>query len=97
MLAGDFNGTELSPEIQKIKRLRFQDVSPVKKEDGRGYGTKRSKDQKTASITLDYIFAGIEYYSFDPNKVEKELELIPPEYDVETSDHYPVVSKFPLL
>lgn len=95
-LAGDFNGTEVSTEIQKLKRMRFQDVSPIKGADGRGSGTKRSKGEKRASITLDYIFAGIEYYAFDPLKMREKTEQCPPVYEVQTSDHFPVVARFSL-
>ncbi|OEU67007.1 MAG: hypothetical protein BA867_05120 [Desulfobacterales bacterium S5133MH16] len=46
LLAGDFNGTEISPEIQKLKRMRFQDVSPIEDAVGSGSGTKRIRGKK---------------------------------------------------
>lgn len=91
-LAGDFNATENSLEIEKIKRLNFLDLCPDK-----GSGTKRKKSCRNAALTLDYIFAGPAYYAFDPHAVKRELKKTsrPPLYEVNVSDHYPIVAMFP--
>ncbi|MCG6878877.1 MAG: endonuclease/exonuclease/phosphatase family protein [Deltaproteobacteria bacterium] len=93
-LAGDFNATEDSLEIAKIKRLNFLDLCPDK-----GTGTKRGKRGQKAVLTLDYIFAGPAYYAFDPQTVKQLLEETsqPPLYDITVSDHYPIIAKFPVL
>jgi endonuclease/exonuclease/phosphatase family metal-dependent hydrolase len=92
-LAGDFNATENSLEIEKLKRLNFLDLCLDK-----GAGTKRGKNRLSAALTLDYIFAGPAHYAFDPQTVESALEKTshPPVYDTTVSDHYPLVAKFPL-
>jgi endonuclease/exonuclease/phosphatase family metal-dependent hydrolase len=91
-LAGDFNATENSLEIEKMKRLNFLDLCPDK-----GSGTKRGKNGRSAALTLDYIFAGPAYYAFDPRKVKRLLIKTsqPPLYEIAVSDHYPIVAKFP--
>ena len=92
-LAGDFNATENSLEIEKIKRLNFLDLCLDK-----GAGTKRGKDSANAALTLDYIFAGPAYYAFDPNVVKQMLETAgkPPLYEITVSDHYPIMARFPI-
>jgi len=91
-LAGDFNATEDSLEIAKVKRLNFLDLCLEK-----GAGTKRKKNGRNAALTLDYIFAGPAYYAFDPHAVKRLLEETsqPPLYKVNVSDHYPIVARFP--
>ncbi len=91
-LVGDFNATEDSLEIARIKRLNFLDLCPDK-----GTGTKRGKNGKNAALTLDYIFAGPAYYAFDPQAVKQLLKKTsrPPLYEVTVSDHYPIVATFP--
>ncbi len=90
-LAGDFNATENSPEIAKMKRLNFVDLCPDK-----GSGTKRGKRGGSAALTLDYIFAGPAYYAFDPHSVIRHLEETsrPPLDDITVSDHYPIIASF---
>jgi len=92
-LTGDYNATEDSLEIAKLKRLNFMDLCPRK-----GTGTKCSRGNLNAALTLDYIFAGPAYYVFDPAKVKRFLARTgrEPLYDVTTSDHYPIIARFPL-
>ena len=86
ILGGDFNATPDSIEMIKLNSMNFMDLCPSK-----GTGTKRSKisNKKEGALTVDYIFAGSKYYSFDPNIVEKELTNEIPLYDIITSDHFP--------
>ncbi|GBC63822.1 hypothetical protein DENIS_4820 [Desulfonema ishimotonii] len=104
ILGGDFNATPDSDEIGKIRQMNFMDLC----EDARGTGSKRSKYGHRASITVDYIFAGPQYFAFDPHQVRRKLrqfrESDPqpcygPIYadNIESiSDHYPVLACFPL-
>lgn len=104
ILAGDFNATEDSEEIAKIKRMNFMDLC----QDVRSRGTKRSKNGEPGGITVDYIFAGPQYYSFDPFVVENRLKEFtfmdapPPRGPIygdhidAVSDHYPVFAWFPM-
>jgi len=91
-LVGDFNATEDSLEIEKMKRLNFLDLCLEK-----GAGSKRGKNGRNAVLTLDYIFAGPAYYAFDPHSVKRLLAKTsqPPLYKVNVSDHYPIVARFP--
>ncbi len=93
-LVGDFNATEDSLEIEKMKRLNFLDLCLLK-----GAGTKRGKNGPSAALTLDYIFAGPAYYAFDPHAVRRSLKETsqPPVYNVNVSDHYPIVARFPWI
>lgn len=87
-LVGDFNATPSSEEITRIKRRNFTSLC-------RGY-TKRSKDGGAPMITVDYIFAGPKYYSFNPKYVNDNLEKIDPMINIIESDHVPIVAKFPI-
>ena len=91
-LAGDFNATESSLEIEKMKRLNFLDLCLDK-----GAGTKRGKNGQNAALTLDYIFAGPAHYAFDPQSVNRLLKKtsLTPIYEITVSDHYPIIAKFP--
>ena len=103
ILAGDLNATPESDELTKIRRMNFMDLCG----DAKGTGTKRSKYDHQASITVDYIFAGPQYFAFDPHLVRQKLtELrqnsphLPygPVYAAsieKVSDHYPVLARFP--
>lgn len=86
ILGGDFNATPDSMELLKLKSLNFLDLCPNK-----GSGTKRSKDstRQAGDLTVDYIFAGIKYYAFNPYLIEKELSQEEPSYEVTSSDHFP--------
>lgn len=104
ILAGDFNAAPDSDEISRIRRMNFMDLC----ENSGGTGTKRSKRGDQASITVDYIFAGPQYFAFDPNELRERLKTCktggnaPPcgpvyHFGVETvSDHYPVFAWLPL-
>ena len=92
-LTGDYNATEDSLEIAKLKRLNFLDLCPRK-----GTGTKYGRGSMNAALTLDYIFAGPAHYAFDPAKIKQFLTRTggEPLYDVTASDHYPIIARFPL-
>ena len=85
IIAGDFNCTPASPEIAKMKRLRFVDLN-----DDKGDGTK-------AGMCLDYIFAGPDYYALDHALVESQCKLNPSAMDSGgVSDHSPVFAQLPV-
>lgn len=87
ILAGDFNATPNSVEIQTLEEMSFMDISPVK-----GLGTKRKKSNDHPSITVDYIFAGPTYHAFDPQELSEKMYRCEPDYRPSTSDHYPVIA-----
>lgn len=87
ILAGDFNATPDSEELQKLQEMSFLDIAPVK-----GLGTKRKKSHNYPTITVDYIFAGPTYHAFDPNQILQNLSNHEPDYRCVSSDHYPVIA-----
>ncbi|MFI5329709.1 MAG: endonuclease/exonuclease/phosphatase family protein [Desulfobaccales bacterium] len=93
ILAGDFNFTPESLEYETIIRRNFIDVNKF----GKGTGTKAKGRKNPATLTLDYIFAGPKFISFDPIITEESIKRNPiPFYEVEISDHYPIFAKIPL-
>jgi endonuclease/exonuclease/phosphatase family metal-dependent hydrolase len=99
IVAGDFNCTEESAEYEYIRRLNFVDTVPeAGKQTAWGRGTKASGEGKTPTLTLDYIFAGPQFVSFDPaitgefgqNKVIRDPRI-------RASDHYPLASSINLI
>jgi endonuclease/exonuclease/phosphatase family metal-dependent hydrolase len=91
-LAGDFNATPDAPEISTISRMNFARLC---NEDP----TKRSRRGGDASIKVDYIFVGPKYYAFDPcvlqqgNDANQGYQILK---DIGSSDHYPIVARFPI-
>lgn len=89
VLAGDFNCTQDSSEIQKIERMNFLDIVPTK-----GTGTKKKGlEASEATITLDYIFAGPKYIAFDPDYVQKGIKNNAVVRHIHVSDHFPLYGK----
>jgi endonuclease/exonuclease/phosphatase family metal-dependent hydrolase len=92
ILCGDFNFIPESEEYQLIKRMNFVDGNPQK-----GTGTKGSGFGSKATITCDYIFAGLKFTSLDPLVIDEFIDANPkPDYDITVSDHYPLFAKIPL-
>lgn len=94
VLAGDFNCLPDAPEIRKLERMNFIDLNPNK-----GGGTKgKGFPVETATIAVDYIFAGPAYYALDPFQVRQAAAQNPlPFYYVKLSDHFPLMAKLPLV
>ena len=106
LLCGDFNFTENSHEYNYIIRRNFVDTTPPsRREDiiwqhGRSVehkGTKASGSGNPATLTLDYIFAGPKYVSFDPLFSVKRMHDNRVDHNITSSDHYPLISKIPLF
>ena len=104
ILAGDFNFTEESEEYQYIKRRNFIDTVEEKEGHLGGRlvkGTKASGVGNPPTLTLDYVFAGPMFVSFDPmlkkvgvalSRVIYEIPGANPPALTDVSDHYPVLS-----
>jgi hypothetical protein len=89
ILCGDFNFTPDGDEYQYIQRRNFVDVL-------KGLGpTKASGYDNAASLTLDYIFAGPKFISYDEvrigSKVAGDIDQ-----KIMCSDHRPMYARIPL-
>ena len=92
ILCGDFNFTPESLEYERLKRMNFVDLNPVK-----GKGTKGKGFGSQATITCDYIFAGPKYISLDSLIIGDSVRgNPPPDYAMKVSDHYPLFAEIPL-
>jgi endonuclease/exonuclease/phosphatase family metal-dependent hydrolase len=107
LLCGDFNFTENSLEHEFILRRNFIDTTPPNRRvkrlvDNHGNtishnGTKTSGAGNPATLTLDYIFAGPKFVALDPLFTDNEMLDNIVEHNVSSSDHYPIISKIPLV
>ncbi|HTW91430.1 MAG TPA: endonuclease/exonuclease/phosphatase family protein [bacterium] len=91
ILVGDFNFTESSEEYEWIGRMNFLDAIP----DKHG-GTKSRGVGSVATTTLDYIFAGPKFISFNPVIAQQAVERGLVEHRIEDSDHFPCLAAIPL-
>ncbi len=105
LLCGDFNFTENSDEYDYIMRRNFIDTTPghrriaVTHHDGvttKHSGTKTSGAGNPATLTLDYIFAGPKFVTFDPLFTDAVMDDNRIDHNIKSSDHYPIISKIPL-
>ncbi|NQT39426.1 MAG: endonuclease/exonuclease/phosphatase family protein [Planctomycetes bacterium] len=95
ILAGDFNFTEESDEYMYIKRRNFIDTVPdIGKVSPYGRGSKAKGVKADPTLTLDYVFAGPKFVSFDPVIEETGIgqNRVMHEHKYRASDHYPVLS-----
>lgn len=93
ILAGDFNCTPDSPEIQKIERMNFIDMNPDKGQGSKGQGFPENR----AEITVDYIFAGPRHHVFETKSLQTVIQNnSTPLYHLTGSDHYPVLAEVPV-
>ncbi len=95
ILSGDFNFTPESTEYELIKKMNFMDLILS---DNKGKGTKAKGVGNAATLTLDYIFAGPKFISFDPIITEPKLRgnMVIDNNAVRVSDHYPMVAEIPI-
>jgi endonuclease/exonuclease/phosphatase family metal-dependent hydrolase len=93
LLAGDLNATINSAEVLKFTQNNFARICSDK-------ASKRPTNiefkAKKATIKVDYIFAGPLYYACQPSEIKKAKASYNVIYDLDISDHYPIVAKFPL-
>ena len=89
IMGGDFNATQDSPEITKIQQMNFSRLCT-------DAPTKRGKKGNTPTIKVDYFFAGPSYYAFDPGILSKNKEEYYINYELNISDHYPIIARFPV-
>ena len=87
ILAGDFNFTPNSREYETIQKMHFMDVVPVK-----GSGTKSRGLGNMAALTVDYVFAGPESISMNPEGIRNNHVF----HQIKVSDHYPMYAKITL-
>jgi len=94
VLGGDFNCMPQSSEIAAMEQMNFIDLNPHK-----GSGTKGSTVPiETATIALDFLFAGPAYYSLDPYLAKIATENNPlPLKQYRVSDHFPVLADVPIV
>lgn len=91
ILAGDFNFTGESREYRYITNLNFMDMIKHK-----GGGTKAKGLGKSATLTLDYVFAGPKYISLDPLITLISADNNRVHHDVRVSDHLPMTATIPI-
>ncbi|MCK5665914.1 MAG: endonuclease/exonuclease/phosphatase family protein [Thiotrichaceae bacterium] len=89
ILGGDFNATPEAPEISKIQQMNFTRLCS-------DAPTKRSKKGTKPIIKVDYFFAGPCHYAFDPDKLSKKTSHYTIDYELNISDHYPIITRFPV-
>lgn len=89
IMGGDFNATPESPEIAKIQQMNFIRLC-------NDAPTKRSKKGNIPIIKVDYFFAGPCHYAFDPNILLKNENYYFIDYELNISDHYPIIVRFPV-
>jgi hypothetical protein len=89
IVCGDFNFTPEGEEYQYVKRRNFVDVLY-----GKGF-TKASGYDTAASLTLDYIFAGPKFISYDEVQIGNAFngEVVP---FITNSDHRVLYAWIPL-
>jgi len=94
LLGGDLNATIQSAEAMKLSQRNFARICsdlPTKRP------TKGGKENKNAKIKVDYLFAGPLYYACQPDEVNQSNRSYQVLYDLDISDHYPIVARFPLI
>lgn len=89
IIGGDFNATPNSPEITKIQQMNFTRLCTNEL-------TKRSKKGNKPIIKVDYFFAGPCHYAFDPNILANNKNNYSIAYELNLSDHYPIIARFPI-
>jgi len=93
LLGGDLNSTIQSAEALKLNQRNFSRLCsdlPTKRP------TKKINGDKGAKIKVDYLFAGPLYYACQPNEVSQSNKTYQVLYNLDISDHYPIVAHFPL-
>jgi len=93
LLGGDLNATIQSAEALKLSQRNFARVCsdiPTKRP------TKKGNESKDAKIKVDYLFAGPLYYACQPQHISQSNMTYQVLYDLDISDHYPIVASFPL-
>ncbi|MBF0264626.1 MAG: endonuclease/exonuclease/phosphatase family protein [Gammaproteobacteria bacterium] len=92
ILAGDFNAGPDSLEVTNIQQMNLTQLCDNK-------ATKRAKNAKTASIKVDYIFAGSTYFDPKHSTINKIFENVKSSYqvidEIKISDHHPILVNFP--
>lgn len=106
ILCGDFNFTENSYEYDYVMHHNFLDTTPADNRHGiilspegkvTHKGTKAKGAGNPATLTVDYVFAGPNYVAFDPLIKQAGLQHNRVDHGKSASDHFPVISKIPLL
>ena len=91
VLAGDFNAYVDAPEITNILRMNMQRLCD-------NTATKRAKNAKTASVKVDYMFAGSKYFDSKHEILDLMMQEAKNSYhvldDIKISDHHPIVLSF---
>ncbi|MFK5983894.1 MAG: endonuclease/exonuclease/phosphatase family protein [Pseudomonadota bacterium] len=102
LLAGDLNATIHSAEELKLIQQNFARICSDKV-------TKRPTKEitekavlghikhKGGNIKVDYLFAGPLYYACLPDEIEQSKQTYEVLYDLDISDHFPIVASFPLI
>lgn len=93
LLAGDLNSTINSAEVLKFTQNNFARICSDKPTKRSSMLTKKSKK---ATLKVDYIFVGPLYYACQPEEIHKSNCSYKVLYDLDISDHYPIVASFPL-
>lgn len=91
ILAGTFNFTPESVEYETIMRMNFIDCIYNK-----GSGTKAKGSGEPPTLTLDYVFAGPKFISLSPFITQAAIRNNHVNYNVRTSNHYPIFAEIPL-
>jgi endonuclease/exonuclease/phosphatase family metal-dependent hydrolase len=94
LLGGDLNATIQSAEVLKLSQRNFSRLCtdlPTKR------ASKRTKENKYGKIKVDYLFAGPLYYACQPDQISQSSKTYQVLYDLDISDHYPIVASFPLM
>lgn len=94
VIAGDFNFTRTSAEYQYLRRRNFMDL--IRGDDS----TKSSGLGKDPTLVVDYVFAGPQFYSLDPQLAEQKIgenHVMSGQDWLRISDHYPIVADVPIV
>ncbi len=93
LLGGDFNSATYSAEILKLTQSGFARLCsdwPTKR------SAKSAHEKGISKIKVDYLFAGPLNYACHPNEISESNDSYQVFYDLDISDHYPIVVRFPL-
>ena len=94
LLGGDLNATIQSAEALKLSQRNFSRICtdlPTKRP------SKKTSENKYGKIKVDYLFAGPLYYACQPEQINQSSKTYQVLYELDISDHYPIVATFPLL
>ncbi|MFK5893037.1 MAG: endonuclease/exonuclease/phosphatase family protein [Pseudomonadota bacterium] len=93
ILGGDLNATIQSAETMKLTQRNFARLCsdlPTKRPN------KKINENKGSKIKVDYLFAGPLYFACQPDEISQSNKTYQVLYDLDISDHYPIVARFPL-